>query len=1651
MSKRPKARRIVRIVLRIVLGLLLVVILLITVVLILLRTDWGNQKLTGFATSYLSKKFGSAVTIRSIDITNLSSPRIIGLDLRDPKGNLVASFDTLQVGLSIEALLTRSIDLKQVSLSGLKLRVIRSASTGTFNYQFMVDAFSSGDTSAVDTSSSSWRFALEDVSLRRIDVQYIDELSRDSFLVALHALNTSFKGSDFLQSKFTTSPIRLDSLKAYIQIGESSTPEKSAPADDPVPLQLAIRALQAAYVDLKLRSVNESISLKSVAGLLDVQQVNYEGLKEQLTVHSLRLDDHTMDLTYKVSADDPAAEEGTASPSAFVLKLDSLMINRNQLAIRQDPLPKVAPKSFNAGDLDLQDLNLAASNVFVNGDQYGGKIIDLRVKDPQGFAIRKFTGDLFYADTALRANNVRLVTAKNDIAFSLGVSYPSLDALTTAPSKTKLTLDVKPSAIVLDEIAYFVPELRKNKELQGLMNDPIKVNAKAKGTLDDLQLSSLQLQHLRNKISLSARLLHVMKPEALMVQAQVGELSLQKSDLRKELGKLIPDSIWAYVPDDAVIRGRINGNAEDLTMDLNARTSLGNLTVAGNLKHASDAYRSVYDLRLTTQDLALQKILKDTTLGPVTAQLSLKGAGYDLETMRASVKGNISQAAYNGYTYGGVVLDGNINRGRVDASLQSADPHMDLDLNVSGQMGKRISDLMVYADVRSVDLQATGFMKDPFVVRGKLSVDADLIDTAQAIGSLRLDDLIIETRQRTYFLDTMDIAAYQFADTQFVKLNTPFGHAVLKGQFRFDALPDDLMAIVNAYTKTTDTIVKFGKPAFADFFADVHIPDSLISLIPNLKKVSPFIMRLQMDTRNNSVVAGVRIPEIVYGDYSIDSLMVGIGQDKTKESLSRAVVAASIHSFSSPWVTTNKVFLAGVMDKGMFDCGIVMLKKDNKTVSYAIPFNFYNDPERPYISFKDSLVLNTYAWNVNKDNKVYLSPSRLGGTDFRLSRGTQELDIVAAKENIDGLPLSVQLKGFYLESLSALLNADSALIKGQVNASAVFNSFSPLNFKSDLNLRGLAIQQSQFGDLLVDVHSEGEGKYVAKLGIQGAGNDVLVNGDFETASGAIQAKAAIRSFNIDPLSPFVKTFVDSLKGTLSGDVEVKGTTDQPEINGILTVDSLNMILVTTGTPIRIPKADLLLEGRQMLIRDLTILDSAGRPAVVKGEVRFNQFDSLQYDLRMDTRRFLVAGHKRYPDQIIYGPLSVSSLLTLKGDMRGAKVNGNIDVLDSSSVTYVYRESELSSNADGLIEFVDPVDSTADSVVVVTKKTIPSKFALDLNSYVSITPKSELNIVLSEESGDKISVKGKSNLNFAMNESGNMELVGRYEVESGTYDLSIAGLIRKEFLVDKGSSITWTGDVKKANVNLTAVYKVKTDAAELVQDIGSMPGITKQKFDFLVYMDISGDLLKPDIKFRLDMKEDQQSAFDGTVYTRIKQVNSVPSELNKQVMGLLALQTFIADNPFSSVGGGNLQTEAFSTAGNLLTRELNNFIGNSIKDVDIDIGLDIRDDYTSGAAVRRSDLKVGLAKSFNNNRLNVYVGSTFALENQNQQQDLLNGLAGDVSLEYLLTRDGRYRLKGYRINKHDLTFNGVVVETGATFVVVVEFNKLKNAFKRRKNS
>ena len=78
----------------------------------------------------------------------------------------------------------------------------------------------------------------------------------------------------------------------------------------------------------------------------------------------------------------------------------------------------------------------------------------------------------------------------------------------------------------------------------------------------------------------------------------------------------------------------------------------------------------------------------------------------------------------------------------------------------------------------------------------------------------------------------------------------------------------------------------------------------------------------------------------------------------------------------------------------------------------------------------------------------------------------------------------------------------------------------------------------------------------------------------------------------------------------------------------------------------------------------------------------------------------------------------------------------------------------------------------------------------------------------------------------------------------------------------------------------------------------------------------------------------------------------------------------------------------------------------------------------------------------NDRLRVSVGSNFELEGPKQSNQSTSGVIGNVSVDYLLTKDGRYLLRGYRKNNYDAIVEGVVMETGLRFIISVDYDKFK---------
>jgi hypothetical protein len=85
----------------------------------------------------------------------------------------------------------------------------------------------------------------------------------------------------------------------------------------------------------------------------------------------------------------------------------------------------------------------------------------------------------------------------------------------------------------------------------------------------------------------------------------------------------------------------------------------------------------------------------------------------------------------------------------------------------------------------------------------------------------------------------------------------------------------------------------------------------------------------------------------------------------------------------------------------------------------------------------------------------------------------------------------------------------------------------------------------------------------------------------------------------------------------------------------------------------------------------------------------------------------------------------------------------------------------------------------------------------------------------------------------------------------------------------------------------------------------------------------------------------------------------------------------------------------------------------------------------------------------NDRLKVTVGSNFGLEGTQQANQQTNTIAGDLSVDYQLSKDGRYRLRAYRKNQYQVALQGQVIETGVGFVITMDYNKFKQIFQRAK--
>lgn len=1563
-----------------------------------LLTPRGNEWLRAHLESYLSRKLHTTVSIGRIHLRNPYHLAISDFSLLDQTGRVLVSFKTLSIELQwaywCKSERTFLDDLRIERLTGT---IERESEEQHFNYQFLLDALN-GSEKGTDAPEPDLEWLTPGlVDIRGLALTYRDAPARDSAVVSFAALKTSILWS---HSGLLTIRDLLLSNALFHRSDEAK--------------QLAVHTSVA-----RVHARNGAFRFQH----------------NEFHIGRLVINDHFTTLR---SGTHEEKGQDTDRPVPFKLDIDTLLVSKNRFSIDLKHIKKTSRKEFDAFHNDFQNIGITASGIHYRAGALAGRLAQLTFVDAQKFRLYSLGTTFQIDDKAARLDELNLLSERNAIRGRIAWCYPSIEKALSEPGRTRFTAAIKSSRLNLKEVAYFLPVLLRYHDIYPLYKQNIRINAEIDGSPRNIRLGRFDISTAHN-LAMGSGEIHIPQQGDtwLLLDVRKG-LSGKKGLLDVVSKSVLSAALLESLPEKVRLNGKLRITTNALRGSIAFASNLGTIRLKGSLNNFDDLNRIRYNLAFDGRRFDLGKVLNDTLWGAVTARGQVQGTGLrDANQIALRSTGYSEQLRVAGRSFQAVLFEAQLADGWLKGNLASSHPDLNFELSPTLYLSRPDSLASIYGWVNHADLHKLGLLKDSVSVGGWISAEIDRLSPDTLIGNLKISSAHARYKGKDIDLNELTLNAAHPGDQQVLRLHSALADVDLSGQFALDKIPALGTGLLRSLTANADFPAADGVASF-QMQGHVHLPSEVLALTPGVSRLAPFSFTSDYAQNRGIFEVQTTIDSLTVDGIEVDSGFVHVRARRNDLTSS----PDTDYLIGAKKISGNSVALPHTQVSGRVRTGLhtgELLSSENSPGSLLrIPFQYNGLQQNPFIILGDSLYLKEELWKVNRDNAIYPFAPHLAGSKLALANGARSAAFTASGPETQGLPYQLQLSDISLGPLFALMKADSTLLTGSVSGTASVNQLEPLAITARAHVDDLKLKGAPLGKLEAEIKSESAERYTVAMDIRNDRPVLNANGTYEPRTGTGNVSIDIRSFPIAPLSTLLGSAVDSLQGAFSGHLVVKSDTNQIAVNGLVKIDSSTFDIRETGSRIQVVAGGFAFAGEQVNLEPLQLRDGAGGQATITGSVNVpTDHRSIHYKLKMDAKRFKTIGELRRREQLVYGNGKTDATLELSGNLDQYKLAGQVSLNDSSQIFYRSAAISRPDFGEGLLEFTIPNQSR--------QQATPATGSMSrlVNTNISVPSNATLTLLLDEYRGEKAVVQGKSNLNYSQHAGGEMQLNGKYEVTSGTYTFSVGNNIRKEFTLENGGTIQWMGNIYEPLCDLTAVYKVNTSAGALMQGTDADAEAGRRKFDFLVKLKLKGNLAKPDITFEIGMNETDQDAFDGAVYSKIRQINNSQSDATKQVMSLLVLNSFVGDSPFGSLSQFSstaMEAGAYNTIGNLLTRQLNNMLAGMVKAVDITLGVNWSESVDGGRSSTRSDIKLGLGKSLFNHRLNLYVGNNFGVETLSGNNSGISGLANDVSVEYLLDPEGKYRIKGYHVRDNELTLHGEHMETGVRFTITWEFNQ-----------
>ena len=1352
---------------------------------------------------------------------------------------------------------------------------------------------------------------------------------------------------------------------------------------------------------------------------------------------------------FKFVLDAFASNDTVKKDNSLDLRINSILIRRGRMAYHVLS-EEETPGKFNAKHIHLQNIiaNISLKALSKDSINLGIKRLSLDEK-VSGFSLKKMSLKLVANSRQTSIDNFAIELPETSLKLdTIHLIYDSLKAFDRFTEQVRFSFRTLPSQITLKDISPFLPALSHFKE-------PISLDMEVKGTVNQLTCSHLEITADNRQFRLKGdvALQDLSHPQDAYVFGTLSELTATT----RGVGFLVRNLSHDYngVPPvlerlgNVSFRGEVSGYFTDIVTYGQLHTDLGGVNM--DLKLSSDKSKGLfaYSGAVKTTDYKLGKLLANEQLGEITFNLDVHGRHVTDRLPVVELKGLIASVDYSRYRYENITLDGEYKQGGFNGKVALDDPNGSIYLNGDVNVSSRIPTFNFQAIINKLrphDLNLTSKYPDTeFSLKLRANFTGGSVD--EMIGEINVDSLEFMSPEKQYFMNNMNIRASKQNNENQLRLTSEFLTASVEGKFQYHTLPASILNIMRKYVPSLILPPKKPIETHNNFQFDIHIYNtdilSTIFDIPLTVYTHSTLKGYFNDPLQRLRVEGY-FPRLQYKNNFIESGMI------LCENPSNHIRA--------------RVRLTNLKKKGAVNLSLDAQAKDDNisttlnwgnsaAVTYsgqlaAVAKFLRTEGEKPLLKAMvevkpTDIILNDTLWQIHP-SQVVVDSGKVDVNNFYFSHQDRYVRINGRLSDNPQDSVKVDLKDinmgyvFDIASISDDVNFEGDAT-GTAYASGVFKK--PV-MNTRLFIKNFSLNQGRLGDLNIYGEWDNENRGIR---LDASIKDISTTPSRVTGiihplkpESGLDLNIEANELNLKFLEHYMKSIANDIKGRATGKVHFYGKFKGLNLDGAVMTDaSMNFDILNTHFAI---KDTILLAPTGLTFNNIHISDMEGHSGRMNGYLHFQHFKNLNYRFEIQANNMLVMNTKESTDMPFYGTVYGTGNALLTGNaIQGLDVNVAMTTNRNSIFTYI-NGSVASATSNQFIKFVDktPRRTIQDSIQIISyyeqlqqkrqEAEEEQKTDIRLNILVDATPDATMKIIMDPVAGDYISGKGTGNIRTEFYNKGDVKMFGSYQINQGVYKFSLQEVIRKDFVIKNGSTITFNGAPLDANLDIQASYTVNSASLNDLIPEESSSIIQQPNVKVNCIMNLSGILVRPTIKLGIELPNERDE-----VQTLVRNYISTEEQMNMQILYLLGIGKFYTEDARNNQNSNVMSSVLSST----LSGQLNNALSQVFETNNWNIGTNLS---TGDKGWTDMEVEGILSGQLLNNRL--LINGNFGYRDNPMAN---TNFVGDFEAEWLINRSGDIRLKAYNETSDRYYTKTNLTTQGVGIMYKKDFNKWSDLF------